>query len=120
MAGETSIVNGVLTDFLTPVIPKIGGEPTIEGLIKIHLFISGNVVSVASNLGGSQHVHLALTTTAEEYLEQTGFVFVSPDNPGDYPQSMCSAQEQALGTEKSQQKQALFRKYTAMGGVLKK
>ena len=54
----------------------------------------------------------------EEYMEQRGFNFVPPQNPGDYPQSTGSAQEQALGTEKFRQNQALFRKYTAVGGAL--
>ena len=41
-------------------------------------------------------------------------------NPGDYPQSMGRAQEQALGTENFQQNQMFFRKYTAVDGSLKK
>ena len=53
-------------------------------------------------------------------MEQIGFAFVPPHNPGDYPQSMGSAQEQALGTEKFQQNQALFQNYTFMEGALKK
>ena len=53
---------------------------------------------MASNLRGGQHGHLALTMMAEEYMEQTGFTFVPPHNPYNYPQSMGSAQEQALGT----------------------
>ena len=36
MAGATSSVKGVLADLLTPIIPKIGGEPTREGFIEIH------------------------------------------------------------------------------------
>ena len=93
MTGATSSVEGVLSDFPTPIHPKIDGEPTREGLIKIHLLISGNVVSVASNLQGIRHRHLALTMTAKEYMEYTGFAFAPPHNPGDYPQSMGSAQE---------------------------
>ena len=58
--------------------------------------------------------------TAEEYMEQTGFAFVLPHNPGDYPQSMGSAQYQALGTENIKQNQALFQKYTAVYRALKK
>ena len=58
--------------------------------------------------------------TAKEYMEQTGFAFVPPHNPGDCPQSMGSAQEQATGTEKFQQNQALFCKYTVVEGALKK
>ena len=42
-----------------------------------------------------------------------------PHNPGDYPHSVRSARQQALGTEKLRQNQALFRKYTAVDGDLK-
>ena len=50
MVGTTSSSEGVLADFPTPILPKIGGEPTKEALIKLHQLISGNVASVASNL----------------------------------------------------------------------
>ena len=52
-------------------------------------------------------------------MEQIGFAFVPPHNPGKYPKSMRSAQEQALRTENFLQNQAMFRKYTAVGGALK-
>ena len=103
-----------------PILPKIGGEPTREGIIDIHQLISGNVAFVASNLGRGRHGHRTLTMTAEEYMEQTGFEFVLPHNPGEYPNSMGGAQEQALITEKFRQNQVLFRKHTAVEGALKK
>ena len=77
-------------------------------------------MSVALNLEGGQHGNLALTMTAEEYMAQTGFSVVHPHNLGKYPQIMGKAQEQALGTEKFRQNQALFLKYTAVDGALKK
>ena len=58
--------------------------------------------------------------TAEEYMEQTEFAFLPSHNPGNYPHSMGSAQEQALGTEKFRKPKALFRNYTAVDGALKK
>ena len=67
MARATTSAEGVLTDFLTPILPNIGGEPTREGLVKLHLLISGNAASVLSNLGGGWHGHLALTITSEDY-----------------------------------------------------
>ena len=76
-------------------------------------------MSVESNLGGGQHGNLDLTMTAEEYTEQTGFAFVPPYNPGDYPQSMGIAQEQALGTETFRQNQVMFRKHTTVDKALK-
>ena len=100
MVGETSSVEVFLVDFPTPILPKINRLPTRKGLIDLHRFISGNTVSVASNLGGGLHGHLVLTMMDEYYMEQALFAFVPPHNPGNYPQSMGSAQEQAPGTKK--------------------
>ena len=71
MTGATSSDKGVLVDFPTPIIPNIGVEPTRKELIDIHQFISGNAVSVASNLRGGGHRNLALKMMADEYMEQT-------------------------------------------------
>ena len=68
MSEEKSSVEGVLAYLPTPILPKIGGEPTRKLLIKIHLLISGNAVSVASNLGGGRHGHINLTMTSKEYM----------------------------------------------------
>ena len=83
--GETSRVEGVLADFPAPILPKIGGELTIEPLKDLHILVSGNVASVESNLGGGEHGHLTLTITAEKYLAQMGYKFLPPHNPGNYP-----------------------------------
>ena len=99
IAEATKSVGGFLADFPTPILPKIDREPTIKGLIDIYKLISGNAASMASNLGRGQHGHFALTMTAEDYMEQTGFTFFPPHNPGNYPESIWSAQEQALVTE---------------------
>ena len=120
MAGTTSIIEGFLMEFLTPIITNIGGEPTREALIDLHQLISGNTAYVASKLGGGRHRHLVLAMTSEEYTAQMGYALVPPHNPGDYLPKMGTSQEQALGTEKFLQKQALFRKYTAVDGAIKK
>ena len=78
-------VKGVLAYFLAPILLKIDREPTREGLIDIHQLVRGNLVYVASNLRGGQHIHLALTMTAKEYRAQTRFVFVPPHSPDNYP-----------------------------------
>ena len=49
-----------------------------------------------------------MTMTAEENMEQAGFVSVPPHNTGNYPQIIGSAQEQALGTEKFRQTKRCF------------
>ena len=99
MVGTTSIVEGVIAGFLTPIIPKIGGYPMESSLIELHRFISQNAVSVASNLRGLRHGNLALPITAENYMEQMEYSFVPPHNPVDYPPTMGTSQEQALRTE---------------------
>ena len=75
------------------------------------------MASVMLNLGRGRHGHLAMKIG--EYMDKTGFVFVPPHNLGNYPQSMGSAQEQALVNEKFRNNQAMFRKYTAVDGALK-
>ena len=120
MAGATSSVKVVLTDFPKPILPKIYGELKIEVLIHLHQLISGNAESVTSNLRGLQHEHPVPTMTDKEYRAHTGFAFVPPHNPDDYPKIMGNAQEQAPVTENFRQNQALFQKYTAMDGALKK
>ena len=108
MAGETSSVDRVLAYFLTPILMKIDGELTQEGLIDLHRLVSGNTSSVALNLRGGRHGHLALTMTAEEYRAYMLFSFVPLRNSGEYPHSMGNSQEQVLGTEMFRQTQALF------------
>ena len=65
MLGATRSVEGLLVEFLTPILTNIGGEPTREGLIDLHRLISGNMAAVASNLGGGRNGHPALTMTSE-------------------------------------------------------
>ena len=119
MAGATRSVKGVLVEFPTPILPKIGGEPTREGLSNLHRLVSVNMASVVLNLGGGRHRHLALTMTRTEYTSQMGFDFVPQNNPGDYIPTMGTAQEQALVYDNLRQNQALFRKYTAIDGAFK-
>ena len=79
-------VKGFLADFPMPILTNIDGEPTKEGLIDLHCLISGNVASLALNLGGGRLRHLKMLMTAEEYMEQTVLAFLQPHNPGNYPE----------------------------------
>ena len=88
MVGATFSTMGVILDFLIHIHPNIGRETTREGLIELHRLISGNAASVSSNLGGGWHRHLAPTMKSEDYAAQTGFAFVMPNNPGNYPPTM--------------------------------
>ena len=82
MAGSTSRIDRVLTDFLTPNITNIFREPTRESLNDINCILRSNAASISSNLGGGHHDHLALTMAAGEYLSQTRHMFIPPHNPG--------------------------------------
>ena len=120
MEGAASSVKEVFADYPTPIFPNIDRETTREGFIQIHQLISGNLMSVLSNLGGGWHIHLALTMTSKEYAAQKVFAFVTPYNPGNYLPTMGNARDQVLRTEKFRKIQAMFRKYTAVDGSLKK
>ena len=73
-----------------------------------------------SKIGGGRHKQLALTMTSDEYAAHMGFAFVPSHNSGNYPPTIGNAQEQAPGTEKFRQNQALFQKYTAIDRSLTK
>ena len=84
ITGKTRRVEGVLPDLLTPILTKIGGDPMIYSLIELHRLISENIVSEVSNLRRRQNGDPALAMTADNYMEQTGYLFVPLHNPGNY------------------------------------
>ena len=63
MTRETNSAEGVLAYLPTVILPYITKEPTREDIIKLHIIISGNAASVASNSVGGLNGHPALTTT---------------------------------------------------------
>ena len=67
MASTTSNVEGVLADFMITILLNIRGKLTREGLIETQQLVSGNAVSVLSNLEGGWHIHLSLTITSTDY-----------------------------------------------------
>ena len=46
-----------------------------DAIVKLHFFISYNMASISTNLGGGGHDHLALTMATDNYLTQTGHAF---------------------------------------------
>ena len=50
MVGTTSSADGVLTEFLMPILPKIDGYPMVEALSELHWMISGNTASMKLKL----------------------------------------------------------------------
>ena len=63
MVVATISFEGVLAEFLTPILPNIIKELTREASAEVHKVISVNVASVAFNLEGGRHGPLALTMT---------------------------------------------------------
>ena len=63
MVESTSIVEVVLADLPTPMLPKINREPTKKPLINFYRLISVNMDYVVFKLGRGQHGHLSLTIT---------------------------------------------------------
>ena len=103
MAGTKISVEGVLADVQTLILTNIGREQTREALIGLHPMVSGKAVSVASNLGGGWHGHLTRTMIVYYYMAHMGYAFVPLHNSGNYPPTMVTYQDQALGTERLQQ-----------------
>ena len=120
MEEATTSNEGIIVDILKPILPKIGGELTWEGLIKLHQLVRGDAVSMSLKLGGGRHGHLTVTMKSEEYMAHTGFAFVMSYNLGNYPTTNGNGIEQALRTDEFQQNQVLFQKYTAVDQALKK
>ena len=120
MTGTTSSTKGVLRDFPTMIISKIGREPTRESLIDLYWSISGNESSLVLNLGGGRNGHLMLTITKEDYISQTGYTFLPPKNLVNYPAAMGTSQAKALGTEIFQNKLALFIRCITMDKAIEK
>ena len=119
MVRTANSVKVVCAEFRTPILLKIAGELTQEYLIKIHWLISGSRISLASNLRGGRNGHLVLNMTAEDYLEQMVYTFLPSHNRGYYPPKLWTAIEQALGTERLQQNQALYQRCTAVDRAIK-
>ena len=59
------------------------------------------------NLDRGRHSHLALTMAADDYLEKICHVFILLYNPGGYPPTLGTSQDQTLGTETFRNIQAL-------------
>ena len=109
MTGETRIVDWILADFLTTILPNIVGEPTRESIIELHQIIISKAAYIASNLGGGLHGRLELTMDVENYLAQTVHTFAPPHNLGDYLPTMGTTKEQTLRMERLWKYKALFR-----------
>jgi len=68
-----------------PELTAINGEPTPATITLLQSELNGNAISVASNRGGGQFGHLALTLLGADYLAVSHVAFVTPPNPGNTP-----------------------------------
>ena len=71
----------------------------MRGTQRATLISQWDAESVPSNLGECWQGHPALTMTSEYYTANTGFAFVYPHIPGNYPPTMVNVQDQELGTK---------------------
>lgn len=78
-------IDTLVEAFPHPNINGIQGEPTFTSLTKLQLTLAANAASIHNNFGTGLHGHLALAVPANIYLCKTGFLWVSPTNPGAQP-----------------------------------
>jgi len=108
--------------FTKPELTAINGEPTPATMTLLQSELNGNTISVASNRGGGQFGHLALTLLGADYLAVAHEAFVTPPNPGDTPihgeaptAHQITESNRAFLAAKSE-----YKLYLAVGQALKK
>jgi hypothetical protein len=72
-------------------LPKVTGEPALEGLRIIRRYLNTNAMSVSSYEGGGRHGHLGLIMTNDEYFTLAIDVFTAPENTGATPVHLDNA-----------------------------
>jgi hypothetical protein len=108
--------------FTKPELTAINGEPTPATMTLLQSELNGNAISVASNRGGGQFGHLALTLSGANYLAVAHEAFVTPPNPGNTPihgeaptAHQITESNRAFLVAKSE-----YKLYLAVGQALKK
>lgn len=104
-------VDQITNAFPTPILPKIGGEPTREPILNIHRLLCQNASAIPTSLGGGNHGHLALTLNNAEYQFRTGNAFVAPVNPGDFAPPIPLGFNQQMAQQHLEQWRQQHRQY---------
>ena len=74
-------INYRATNFETPKVPKIYGEPKLGPLIEIHTKIKANATSVPTIIGGGAHGHLGMVVLPAEYDDVSNTAYELPVAP---------------------------------------
>jgi hypothetical protein len=106
---------------LTPLATD-GTIPTHASLVKLHMEVNANAMSIDSNRGSGTHGHLPLTITAAAYATLSATVFVAPTSPGDHPTHPDGATAAVIMENNRRHKLSVaeFKLYTETGKCLKK
>ena len=70
------------TVFEFPTLTKIHGEPTFEGVRRLHKELMVNAQTVHSDLGGGAHGHLGLVLSPARYALISNTAYNRPNHPG--------------------------------------
>ena len=74
-------IESLIEGFPKPTPTRINGLPTYKTIKKLNDDISTNAASIASDLGGGAHGHLAITVTPAIYATVSNVLFNEPENP---------------------------------------
>ena len=68
--------------FEHPTVTCIHGEPTFEGISRLHKELMINAQTVHSNLGRGAHGHLGLVLSQRRYALISNAAYTRPQSPG--------------------------------------
>ena len=68
--------------FKYPTLTRIHGEPTFEGVRKLHKELMVNAQTVHSDLGSGAHGHLGLVLSPQQYALLSNVNYNRPQHPG--------------------------------------
>ena len=105
-----------------PILTKIEGMPSYEDVKIINNELTGNAVTITTNLGGGRHGYISLTLTAAIYANIYTHAWIPLANPGVQaviPAASTGQQISALNcTHEKQAKD--YEDYVAFRNALKK
>ena len=118
----SSAVKKLIGSMPYPILTKIEGIPSYEDIKIVNDELTGNAVTVTTNLGGGLVGYARLTLTAAVYATICPLAWVSPVNPGvqaQIPQGATSAQITSINRAFDKDFQ-LYADFVAVGNALKK
>ena len=78
----TNMIDYRNTIFENPILTKIHGEPTFEGICTLHRKLMVNAQTVHSDLGGGEFGHLGLVLSPDRYTMISNAKYNCANHPG--------------------------------------